>query len=225
MEPFSPSTATRRIMFSSGRAAVTPGSFRISSMSLSVIGIIWPSRPNANGDPPPFFFPEPSFTRCTVRVRSASSVSKNFSTWSWRPRPSETMRTSEATPTTTPAEVRIVRPFRRARLAQAMPMVSPTVIGHHLSVAELDGPLRERIRQRAVVRHDEDRLPGKGPHQVEDLGGGLRIEVARGLVAEEQRRIVDERPGDGDARLPAARELVGPVVATRGQADAIQELP
>src|SRR5262245_26482360 len=169
-------------MLSSGRADATPGIFRISSMSLSVIGIIWPPKPKSKPPDDFFLFPSAPFSRWTVSVRSASSVSKNLRTWTWRPRPSEIISTSDATPTTTPAAVRIVRPLRRARFAQAMPIVSAAVIGQHLSVAELDRPARERVRERPVVRDDEDRLPRQRLHQLEDLRGGLRVEVARGLV-------------------------------------------
>ena len=59
---------------------------------------------------------------------------------------------------------------------------------------------------------------------VERLEGGhdfdarAAVEVARRLVGQEQRGIVDERAGDGHALLLAARELVGMMVRAIRQA-------
>ena len=49
--------------------------------------------------------------------------------------------------------------------------------------------------------------------QREDLVAGAAVEVAGRLVGEQDRRAVDQRPGDGDALLLAAGELVGPVAS------------
>ena len=43
------------------------------------------------------------------------------------------------------------------------------------------------------------------------------VEVSGGLVSEQQRRIVGERAGDGDALLLAARELRRIVMAALGR--------
>ena len=53
----------------------------------------------------------------------------------------------------------------------------------------------------------------------DDVGGGL-VEIAGGLVGEDQRRAVGERAGDGDALLLAARKLARAVgrAARRGRA-------
>ena len=45
-----------------------------------------------------------------------------------------------------------------------------------------------------------------------DLLGGLRVEVARRLVGQDELRVVDQRPRDRDALLLAARELARLVV-------------
>src|SRR5581483_7838050 len=45
--------------------------------------------------------------------------------------------------------------------------------------------------------------------ELHDADGGVGIEVPRRLVADEQRRVVDERARDRDALLLAAGELVG----------------
>ena len=47
---------------------------------------------------------------------------------------------------------------------------------------------------------------------------GVRIEIAGGLVAQDELRRADQRPGDGHALLLAARELVRGVVLAIGEA-------
>ena len=60
--------------------------------------------------------------------------------------------------------------------------------------------------------------------QVHDAAGGLGVEVARGLVAHQKRRAVDDGARDGDALLLAAGELVGHLVELLLQADQAQDL-
>jgi hypothetical protein len=55
--------------------------------------------------------------------------------------------------------------------------------------------------------------------QVQHLGGGGAVEVAGGLVGDDQRRVGHQCAGDGHALLLAAGELVGVVVGAVGQAD------
>ena len=81
---------------------------------------------------------------------------------------------------------------------------------HHLAV--VGG--HEHGRARAV-----DAL-----EQVHDAAGGLRVQVSRGLVADEQRRAVHDGAGDGHALLLAAGELVGIAVELVGQAHEAQHL-
>src|SRR5215216_4511786 len=61
-----------------------------------------------------------------------------------------------------------------------------------------------------VVRDDQDGGPGAVDpvEQLHDPDRGLRVEVAGGLVGEEEWRMVHERPRDRHALLLAARELV-----------------
>ena len=47
--------------------------------------------------------------------------------------------------------------------------------------------------------------------QGQDVGGGDRVEVAGRLVGQDQRRVGDQRPGDGDPLLLAAGQLARPV--------------
>ena len=67
-----------------------------------------------------------------------------------------------------------------------------------------------------VVRDHHDRLVViaiERLQQVEDFVSRLAIEVAGRLVAEQHRRVGDDRPGDADALFLTAGELPGVVVA------------
>ena len=55
-----------------------------------------------------------------------------------------------------------------------------------------------------------------------DLVAHLRVEVAGRFVREQDARPADDRPGDGDALLLAARELRGKVVDACAQPDAVE---
>ncbi len=83
-----------------------------------------------------------------------------------------------------------------------------------------------------IVRHHDDRLAVVAVQrleQVENLVAGLAIEIARRLVAKQQRRIGDDRAGDADALLLAARELprivVGPLAEPDDRQRGLHALP
>src|SRR5262245_48824323 len=66
------------------------------------------------------------------------------------------------------------------------------------------------LRGERVMRHHQRRLAviaHETLEEIEDLVGALAVEVAGGLVAEEKRRIGDDRARDADALLLPAREL------------------
>ena len=76
-----------------------------------------------------------------------------------------------------------------------------------------------------VVRDHHDRLAVLAVQrleQVEDLVAGLAIEVAGRLVAQQQRRIGDDRAGDPDALLLAARQLPRIVPGAVGEPDDLE---
>ena len=76
-----------------------------------------------------------------------------------------------------------------------------------------------------IVRDHDDRLAVLAVErlqQVEDLVAGLAIEVAGRLVAEQQRRVGDDRARDADALLLAAGELPRVVLGAVGEADDLQ---
>src|SRR5439155_21842281 len=78
-----------------------------------------------------------------------------------------------------------------------------------------------------VVRDEDDRLApldAAAPESVEDLGPGRVVEVAGGLVREEERRPGHERTGDGDALLLAGRQLIGLVVLLAAQVDELDDV-
>ena len=58
--------------------------------------------------------------------------------------------------------------------------------------------------------------------ELHDFPGGFRVEVAGGFVGEKGIRVGDNRPGDGDALLLAARELGRGVAFLFGDAHAGQ---
>ena len=63
--------------------------------------------------------------------------------------------------------------------------------------------------ERAVVRGDEDRRAAgiDVAEQVHDLERQVGVEITSRLVGKHHVRLIDERPGDGDALLLAARQL------------------
>src|SRR5687767_13750768 len=77
------------------------------------------------------------------------------------------------------------------------------------AVAKDDDTLRMG-RDVRLVRHHDHRLPLRGQllEHAHDLFRGRRVEVARRLVGEQDRRRVDERARDGDTLPLSAGELV-----------------
>src|SRR5215211_4821613 len=86
---------------------------------------------------------------------------------------------------------------------------SPSII-LNLTGSTLRGARRARAVDPVEELHDPD--------------GRVGVEVPRGLVADEERRVVDERARDRDALLLSARELVGVRVRLVREADHVQDL-
>ncbi len=57
----------------------------------------------------------------------------------------------------------------------------------------------------------------------ENFLAGVRIEVAGGLIRDNDTRLVDQRPGNGDALLLATGELIGTMIQARGEADSFEQ--
>ena len=91
------------------------------------------------------------------------------------------------------------------------------------AVAERDGA-GQGAGELRVVGDDGDRraVAVQVTQQVDDRGSRGGVEVAGGLVGQQEGRGTDDRAGDGDALLLAAGELARPVVGAVCQPDALQ---
>ena len=91
------------------------------------------------------------------------------------------------------------------------------------AVHDLDHPLAP-LGDVRVVGDDHDRLaPGVHPvEDLEDLEAGLAVEVAGGLVGEDQRGLVHERPGDGRPLALSPGELGRAVLCPVREADPVE---
>ena len=72
-----------------------------------------------------------------------------------------------------------------------------------------------------------DRCPVVVANRLQRLQNSLarvRIEIARWLVSEQNRRIVCQRAGDGDSLLLPAAQLIRTVVKASAQSQQIQKL-
>ena len=93
-------------------------------------------------------------------------------------------------------------------------------------VLERDHAAAHLVDHLAVVRHHQDRR-ARAVDPVEELhdpDGRVGVEVPGRLVADEQRRVVDERARDRDALLLATGELVGQGVHLVREADHVHDL-
>ena len=100
------------------------------------------------------------------------------------------------------------------------------LVADQAALLEGDHAAAHLVDHLAVVGDDEHGRAGAVDpvEQLHDPDRRLGVEVAGRLVGEQKRRVVDERAGDRDALLLAARELVGVVVDLRLQADQPEDL-
>src|ERR1039458_9172622 len=76
-----------------------------------------------------------------------------------------------------------------------------------------------------IVRHQhagELMLAVQLLDQRKDRLGGFSVEIAGGLVGQQQLGISDEGAGEADALLLAAAQLAGAMVGTSGEADLVE---
>src|SRR5262245_4752733 len=101
---------------------------------------------------------------------------------------------------------------RRSMLGAAA-LIAPVL--QHLAVLQAHDALAVRCHVR-LVRNDDDGLSVvvQLVEQREDLDAGLRVEVARRLVSEKDRRVRDERARDRNALPLAAGQLIRQVIGT-----------
>ena len=106
----------------------------------------------------------------------------------------------------------------------------PSTSSRHLRSGGVDAAVTEadrpaHLRGDVGLVGDEDDGAARGVEVVqegEDVRGRGRVEVAGGLVGQEERGLGHECPGDGDALLLAARELARLVLGTIGQAHLLE---
>src|SRR5580693_10192888 len=81
---------------------------------------------------------------------------------------------------------------------------------YHLAIGQEDDPVRVRGPARVMGHHDNRlaEIGHRAPQEREQVRGGVRVEVAGGLVGEDEVRLVDQRPRARHALLLAAGQLI-----------------
>ena len=120
----------------------------------------------------------------------------------------------------------LIRLRRRqcGQLVRGVAAVEHGLVGHDAAVAEADEP-RSVLGDVVLVRDEQDgdaALLVQALEDAHDLDAGARVEVAGGFVGQDDRRLVDQRAGDGDALLLAAGELVRHVVIALAEPDRVE---
>ena len=124
-----------------------------------------------------------------------------------------------------------VHPERARRRHHRLRRLRSGVVGSvgpvvdHAAVAHPHDPLRPG-RDLAAVGDHEDRLAGgvQPVEQVEHLGRTRGVQRARGLVGEQQRRPVRQRPRDRHALALPARQRAGPLGGAVEQAERVEQV-
>src|SRR5476649_1438096 len=96
-----------------------------------------------------------------------------------------------------------------------------SLVAHHRAALEADDALAA-FGQLEVVRHEHERralLAVEAEDELDHGGGGVVVQVARRLVAEEDFRPVHEGPRERDALLFPAGKLHRVVIAALAEAD------
>src|SRR5438094_6990969 len=104
--------------------------------------------------------------------------------------------------------------------------MSDGAIAADKTVAECDDA-RRVLGDVGLVRHERDADAALDVQLLKDahhLDAGARVEVAGRLVGEQQRRVVHQRAGDGDALLLPTRELIRMVIDAIAEADGLERL-
>ncbi len=119
--------------------------------------------------------------------------------------------------------VRLAQPLHPGGVLDEVARVVPVVVGEGLE-AHLGDALDRRVEEVAVVGDEDDRAGVVGQVLLEPVAR-RKVEVVRGLVHQEQVRAGEEQLREGDAHLPAARELLGSALLVgEGEAEALQHL-
>lgn len=118
------------------------------------------------------------------------------------------------------------RAFRARRCGRRNSRERQRSLAHNEAVAEDDSPIGG-IGERLFMRDQDHRgalFPVEREEEFEDGASGGGIEVAGGLVGEEDGRAESEGAGEGNALLFAAGELDRVVIEAAVEADAGEEI-
>ena len=107
--------------------------------------------------------------------------------------------------------------LREALLLLLEPGRVVALVGNAAAAVELEDPARDVVEEVAVVGDDQDRA-GIGAQVSLEPGGRLGVEVVRGLVEEQEVRLLEQQLAQRDAALLAARQLVDAASRPAGSA-------
>ena len=139
------------------------------------------------------------------------------------PWPTPTRATTDATPMMTPSIVSAARSRLVRSRDRAGGAARPTLMRR--SARRGGGPGGRPAAATSGVVGDEHDRPAGGvelAEEAEDVGADVAVEVAGRLVGEDERRVGDERPGDGDPLLLAAGQLGRLVVEAVAQPEPLE---
>jgi hypothetical protein len=132
------------------------------------------------------------------------------------PIPSESIATSDATPTEIPI---VVSEFLSRR------NVYIRLITNQLSVRQKDHALRIALGESALMRHHHDGHAEslvKVPDHVHDFAAGVAVEISRGLVGQQKLRTVDQSASQRRPLLLATGKLARTMVHPSPQPNSLQ---
>src|SRR6185295_308104 len=76
------------------------------------------------------------------------------------------------------------------------------------------------------MRDDDDRIAFtvQALEEIHDFHAGVRVERASGFIGKQDRRMVNQRPGDGDALALSSRQFIGPMRNAICEIDCLERL-
>src|SRR3954462_6919479 len=222
-----------------GDISLTPGTFSEIAWASSEVSFTWRAAT-------PGKLPRSCLGETAMKVAPTP-----WSCWVmvyWSPWTMETTATTAATPMMIPRVVSIERIRLARRAAMAMRKFSRKTMGRSLSgdrgrgrrpigaggpggglvggdLAVAQGHLAPGVLGDVRLVGDQDHgvaRPVELVEELHDLLGSGRVEVAGGLVGEQDGGIVDQGAGDGHALALAARQLVGLVGHAGAEAHLLQ---